>query len=339
MVRVEAVAEAADDATDDVAECVERLAALAHLFDGEEGAAVGHDKLAVAGGGRGTDFLINVEPVANDGRVADAAGHFEAEAAGGASAGELAACVASENADGVVRGIGRGERARGRSITLFNVHGRGFAGVGGELSVGFGGSPGDVCRAGGGREEIGRMGRESEAIGEGFGAFAREHDVHGLIHDSAGEARGAGAASDKANRTDPAGFGVGHDTGVEADATGGVGEAADADGINRWVILNGGGASDDSVEGGAAGGEDGPGGGVGNMAEGPGGEDEGRVNSGGQGGHGARVGFACRAPRRSSVRVLSPSESMSVVRSGVCWGAASRQSTAHPLPPPPVRGF
>ncbi len=96
---------AAADALEDAADGFVGRVAGAHAFDDEEGGADAHHELAGAGGDGCADGGIDVEASADDGGVADAAGDFEGEAAGGASAGECAGGVDGEDADGVV-GLG-----------------------------------------------------------------------------------------------------------------------------------------------------------------------------------------------------------------------------------------
>lgn len=75
---------------------------LAHVLHDHEGGAVTHDVFAQSGGPGGADFVVDVEPTANDGGVSDATRKLAAPSAGGASAGDVAFGVKSEEGDGVV---------------------------------------------------------------------------------------------------------------------------------------------------------------------------------------------------------------------------------------------
>lgn len=72
--------EAGGDALEDGGDGFEGRAALAHELDGEEGAGDADDEFAVACGGGGAGGLVDVEACADDGGIANAAGHFEGEA-------------------------------------------------------------------------------------------------------------------------------------------------------------------------------------------------------------------------------------------------------------------
>jgi riboflavin kinase / FMN adenylyltransferase len=234
--------------------------AVAELLDGEEGAADAHDEFAVAGGGGGTVFGVDVEAVTDDGGVTDAAGEFEGESAGGAAAGEDGVVVEAEDADGVVVG---------------------FASVAEFLDVGHGGGEGVVaaedvvfgplfpCGFGGlGKEE--GWGDEV-GVREVVGVWADEEDVGSGLHDFAGDGDGVWVSADGSDGA--ASSGREHEGGVEGDATGGVWESAYADcgvgGVGLGVAAGG----LDGVECAAAGGEGGEAGAVGLLAEGPGGEE------------------------------------------------------------------
>ncbi len=113
-----------------------------------------------------------------------------------------------------------------------------------------------------------------EAVGGGefFSALADEELVGGFFHDFSRDGDGVGVVADggDAGRL----FWAEHDAAVEGDVAVGVGGAADADAVDAGVGFDGDAGLFDGVDGFAAAGEERPGGGVGDLAEGPGGEED-----------------------------------------------------------------
>lgn len=261
---------AAADALEDAADGLVGRVADAHAFDDEEGGAGTHHEFAGAGGDGSADGGIDVEASADDGGVADAAGDFEGQAAGGACAGEGAGGVDGEDADGVV-GLGffaeelcGGGLCGGRS----GIGGVGVAAV--EIVIGGIGFPLFPPVAGFGGEES--LFFKAVGGGEFFSALADEELVGGFLHDFSRDGDGVGVVADGG---DAGGlFWAEHDAAIEGDLAVGVGSAADADAVDGGIGFDGDAGFFDSVDGFAAAGEERPGGGVGDLAEGPGGEKD-----------------------------------------------------------------
>ena len=163
---------------------------LAERIRGSFGHHDTHDGLAISGGRSTASFGIGIAATTDEGRIADAAGEFAANASGGGGGEEAALFVDGDSADGAL------------VVTAMVL---------GSVRVFAAAKPGFVF---GGRDKIGGSAKRKIVLGgEALGTLANKHHMRALFEDAASEANRILDAMKTGNGT---GFECGrvHDDGV-----------------------------------------------------------------------------------------------------------------------------